>query len=66
MCKKRNKTIQLFFKVSTLAGLRKLVENHLELCKKNKTRVEIKNTIEEYTARVGFILRPAVDWVSLT
>ena len=58
---KRNKTTQLFFKVYTLARLRKLVENQMKLCKKYKIRVEIKNTIDEYIARVGFILGPTVD-----
>ena len=55
------KTTQLYFKVQSYTSLRKLVESQIDLCKEKRTKIELKNTKNEFTARIGFLLGPATD-----
>ena len=57
------KTLQLFFKVSSFIGLYKLVKSQMEQCKEKRMRIKLKNTKDEFMARVGFLLGPATNQV---
>ena len=36
----------------------------MKQCKEKRIRIELKNTKDEFIARVGFLLGPATNWAS--
>ena len=60
----RIKRLELFFKVSTKSSVRILVENQIELLKKNHMRIAFKNMKNKYVARIGFFTRLVIQYAN--
>ena len=61
LIEKKLKTIQLYFKVQSYASLQKFVKSQIDLCKEKCTKIELKNTKDEFIARIRFLLGPATN-----
>ena len=53
--------VEIFFATKTNAAFRDLMQGQKELFQKQKIRIDVKRTADEYTTRLGHVVGPIVD-----
>ena len=57
--------VDIFFTIRTKTTVRDLVQSQIEFLKSENVRVEIKQTNNKHTTRIGYLIGPVVDWANI-